>query len=705
MATMNSENDFQQMDIRKKQVAYGFFAAALLLAIIPVWMGIQYRTEYLPVCLWGGALALIALGAGITQLLLPPTDLSPADSKRLLILMVGGLSGIATVVFLGLGLTAKWWDQVTGGWETWHGKEAWHVWACLLSVVGGLAIMFVSLNLAQGDKESSSAYRRLLYGYNTVLTGCLLLLILVIANVLVYIPWGPLAFFNNTYYWSTSSIYALSSQSERILQGLDKPLKIYAIVSENDGIYYPVRALLDNCRSAQPDIQVKYLSPDLDKEEVARLGKQYKFSGERAGLLVIYGTEPKAQSRFIKRDDLISADASQMMARSSQGMFKGESALISEVNTLVEGKDKPVVYFTQGNGELDIADREIAQRPGTDTGCGIYRDKLDAGNFKVLGLQFSPVKGVKAKSPDIVVSTEVPDDAATVVIAGPTKRFEKEAVEALRRYLEPSEPGKKKGTLIVMLDPVITGENRSETTGLEELLAGYNVEVGKNRVLELRNRYSRDLDVVLAGVNPDRGLRSQNPVLDAFAGQGFLFLKSRTVQGQPASPAGRERYRSDMLLATQPGDYAIAETNMEPDPRRLLKELDNRGELAKRISPEPLSLAVAVSEVTGPPPNPMNPHAPPPTDSKPRLIVFGSSSPLRNSLSSMNYFEGFYDFFASNINWLRGRSSNIGIEAKKRDIYLVKSDTNFSRMIWLPALLMFVGVVGLGTGVWVVRRR
>ena len=693
------ENNYQQIEATKKQVAYGLFIAAAVLTVIPLWMGIKYRTDYLPVCIWGGALALIAFGAGITQLLARPTDLSPADSRRLLILMVGGLSGIATVVFLGLGLTAKWWDQVTGGWESWQGKDSWHIWACLLSVVAGLALMFISLPLAQGDKQSSSAYRRLVYSYNTILTGCLLLLILVIANVLVYVPWGPLAFFNNTYYWSTSSIYALSSQSERILQGLDKPLKIYVIVSENDPYSHPIHALMDNCRSAQPNIQVKYLSPDLDREEVRRLGQEYKFAAERAGLLLVYGVEPKTENRFIKYEDLRSVDASEMTDRGSQGFFKGESALIGEVNSLAEGKEKPVVYFTQGNGELDIADRQPTQRP-SEGGCGIFRDKLDASNLKVQGLQLSPVEGLKSKTPDLVIDTKVPDDAAVVIVAGPTKRFEKHAADALRNYMEPSDPKKKKGKLIILLDPVPGAEGKIEATGLEELLAGFNVEIGKNRVLELNNGYANP-EIILAVVNQDRMVRSQNLLVDAFAGPTGFFpmYKVRTIQAQPANP-GRDRYRTDILLVTQPQDIALTETNLLADPRKLVRELNDRHELQKRISQDPLPLAVSVSE--GSPAPPMNPHAPPPpSDDKPRMVVSGSSSGIRNALANTTAF----DFFASSVAWLRERPSTIGIEAKKRDFYVVKPETNFGRMIWLPGLLMFVGIVGLGTGVWVVRRR
>ena len=48
---------------------------------------------------------------------------------------------------------------------------------------------------------------------------------------------------------------------------------------------------------------------------------------------------------------------------------------------------------------------------------------------------------------------------------------------------------------------------------------------------------------------------------------------------------------------------------------------------------------------------------------------------------------------------------SIGIEPKKSDVFTWKETTNVSRMVWLPFFLAVFGIIGLGTGVWVVRRR
>src|SRR5262245_49400568 len=78
----------------KQQVAIGLLILAALLALIPVFMGLKYRMEYLPVCLWGGALALVVMLAGLWRLLTEPRRLTAADATRLLFLTVGGLGGL-----------------------------------------------------------------------------------------------------------------------------------------------------------------------------------------------------------------------------------------------------------------------------------------------------------------------------------------------------------------------------------------------------------------------------------------------------------------------------------------------------------------------------------------------------------------------------------------------------------------------------------
>jgi hypothetical protein len=687
----------------ERQTAISLLVLAALFSLIPILVGIKYRGDYLAVCLWGGALALVALLGSLWRFFAHPARLSPADSTRLLVLVVGGLSGLLTVAFLGLGLAIKWWSTVTGGWEAWQGKEGWHIWVILLAFVGGLALMFVSLQLARADERSNSAFRRLLYGYNAVLTGLLLLLILVVVNVLVYIPWGPFGWFNQTFNWSESSIYSLTSKSENVLDALDKPVKIYVFLTMNDEAYRPTRALMDNVRAVNKGIQVKYLNPDSDHEEIERLAKDYKVAIERKGMLVVYGRDPDIETRFIKESDLFSSEPDMMTGRTKQSFFKGESALISELNSLEQGKEKPVIYLTQGNGELDMNDSRLETR--FDHGLAKFKERLQGSNYIVKGLQFSAVD-VASKKPDLVLSKKVPSDATMVIIAGPRRRFEPFALDALREYMNPTDPKAAKGKLIVMLGVVISPEKTMLQTGLEPLLAEFDVDIKNDRLLRVPTRAPRDPELVLVEAAGDSTSGGQNSLLAAFRDVGFFLPECRPVKAKLPTGTGPQTFRVEPLLEAFPNQGLLQDSGLAADPSQLLMDLIKSDKLGDKLSQEPVPVAVTVSESPGTTPG--DPHAfmKQRQEAKPRLVVFGNGLIACNALMSENTARGvFYDLIASTIGWLREKPGSIGIEPKKSDFYVLKGDVNVGRIVWLPALLMIVTIVGLGAGVWVVRRR
>jgi hypothetical protein len=701
------ESAWEALGKLERQTAIGLLVVAAAFCLVPILVGIKYRGEYLSVCLWGGALALVALLAGLWRFFAHPSKVSAADSSRLLILFVGGISGFLTVVFLGIGLAFKWWTTVTGGWEAWQGKEGWHVWVILTAFVGGLAIMFFSLQLARADERSNATFRKLLYGYNAVLTGLLLVLILVIVNILAYIPWGPFAWLNQTFNWSESSIYSLSSKSENILDALTKPVKVYVILSQNEqALYRPTHALMDNARAINKMIQAKYLSPDSEREEIEHLAKEYKVAIERQGLLVVYGTDPNYETRFIKAADLVSSEPDMMTGRTKPTFFKGESALMNELNSLEQGKEKPVIYLTQGNGELDMADSR--EDPRTREGLAAFKNRLGENNYTVKGLQFSSVE-VPSKKPDLVVSKKVPADASLIIIAGPKTRFESFALDALKEYMNPPDPKTPKGKLIVMLGTVVSPEKTMLQTGLEPLLSEFGVEVKNDRLIRLPSGLVRDPNLVVVETNRDSTAPSQNPIVEAFKEIGFLFYKSRPVVPKPPAGPGAQQYRAETMMMARglPDQPLIQEANLTSDPMQLMLELDKRNQLGERLLQEPVPVAVTVSESS--PGAGADPHAfmnPGAGDSKPRLVVFGDGSIACNAHMSDRATGGYYyDLLASTIAWLREKPASIGIEPKKSDFYTWNPDVSIARMVLLPTILMVVVITGMGTGVWVVRRR
>jgi hypothetical protein len=692
---------FERLEAKPQQAAYGAFAAAALFGILAIVLAFQYRTTNLPVTLWAFLLGLCFLIAGVWRLFGQASRMPERDFVRMQVLILGGVIGSLTVIFLGLGLTWSWWETISGGWQVWQGKEGWRLWAMLISLVAGLAIMFMSLQFCRFDERSSAIFRRMIYAYNAVLSVWLLLLVTVLVNVLVYVPWGPLRWFNTTEYWVKSSMYGLSPRSEKILEGLNQPLKVYVLLPRRDPWYAETRVLMDNARQFTKNLLAEYLSPDVDREKITKLNDEYKF-GDRVGLLLVYGKGSPVQNHFIKYSDMV--EEPDPRNRSLGGSFKGEKAFINEVYALTEDKEKPVIYFTQGSGEPDLFD--AARSDSVDKGLGVLRQRLEAGYYKVKGIRFSSIAGMKSNNPDLVIAADVPEDATVLVVAGPKEKMLEPAPTAIRNYMNPP-PGpktRKPGKMIALLDVFAAPDKTMQQTGIEPLLAQYGVEVGNNIVLHHWQSDGRSPELITSFLNPDESVRERNPIISAFSDAHMLHFRVRTVTSQPNPQGGPSRFRQDPILVVPPDLFIWPETNITANFKALADEYMRRGELQDLISQRPLTIGMAVSETAAPTPG--NPHANMQGgDDTPRLVVVGDVGWVCNLFMSEQAGRQDYDIFNSMISWLRERPNNIGIDAKKRETYTFADNADFNRMILVPAILMIVGVIGLGAGVWVVRRR
>ena len=86
-------------------------------------------------------------------------------------------------------------------------------------------------------------------------------------------------------------------------------------------------------------------------------------------------------------------------------------------------------------------------------------------------------------------------------------------------------------------------------------------------------------------------------------------------------------------------------------------------------------------------------------------MVIGNAKFAANPLMCEDRNNPAYSLVAGILAWLRERPESIGLEPKKVENFKLKPETELNQLILAPALLMFVGIVGLGVGVWTVRRR
>ncbi len=708
----------EQIDRNRQNVSYvliGLGGALIIAAIVlAFWKGWDTASLSVGFLLFG----LTSLGCGLWfQAGLAP-GLSGKDSARLLVLILGGALGLAVTV-AAICQTKPWWEYVSGGTEVWQDRsKSWHLWLLAGLYVVGLAVMFFSFLLGRGEESDSPTLRRLLYGYNAVLTGLLLLGILAAINVLAYL------YLPQQTDWTEAGIYTLSSKSQSLLKNLKQPVTVYVLEAQRGGRFdTEMRDLMENVRSVTDKVSAEYVMRDLNRQEMARLKALYTPSDDH-GLIVVYGSGDNAPHTFIpERDVLPQAAIDPRTGRPTRGdqSFKGEDRLMSAIATLQEGK-KPVVYFTQGNGELDVFGT-VQGLPPERQGRLLADGLAQKDNYEVKGLILSDVAAPGGIDPRIVVAKSVPDDASAVIIAGPTRPFGPDTIAALQKYMREPHKDKdptdgkevtRKGKLMVLLGAVAGTDGKMTTLKLDELLREYDVDLTNDRVLQLVKDPQPERDVV---VTPRPELRGSNPLVTLFEGAPLYMNGLRVVRSSTAPPAGAgPRFQASDLLVTAPPPFGprVVTTNDMGQPGKIIAELiaNKRPELVANVRPS-VSVAVAVSDPgerdMSDPHAFMNPTSAPGT---PRVEVIGDSDFVSNDALAGRGGEDEqinaatnYALFASALAWLREKPGSMGIEPKKRDSYSIGATTNFLNMLVFPFSLMFLGITGLGLGVWVVRRR
>lgn len=702
----------------RKQTGYGLLIVAVLFALIPLWMVYHYKVagsqsqdtsvkeekkgieetkpaaekelRYVPVMLWGGFLALIFMGAGVWYLLSEETGtLNAVDATRLMVLTIGGLSGLVTVLLIGLALPYfEWWNIYMGGVESWR-KEWWRIGVTMLALFGGLALMFASLQLARTDERSSAGMRRLLYGYNAVLTGLLVLAILVALNVSTYVSqipaWG--AFFSKPGDWTASSLFTLAPASKNLIASIDQPLNVYVLLTEADPFRSEVKTLMGNCRAANSRFEWDPVSPE--SRRAAELVRKYELP-DIMGLLIVYGKEGSEQHEFIFREELGTADR----MSPNKFSFEGENALITKIRLLTEGKSRAVVYFSQGEGELGLKETNSA---APDRGLALLVERLEKANYQV--------KELRLDDPTL---DRIPEDAAIVVVARPSLALSQKALKSLDVYMNPTAKDAKKGKLVVLMDVVTNRDGSMIQTGFEPFLQQFSVKVNDDRLLIFPNNLTDFPLQNLVLANP----AGRNPLAVAFQRERFLFTDVRTLQIVPSDPNNPfNRYSADAFLVGRERITLLEKPPFHADPAKYLIDMLKgaetedklRQELQSLLTKTPPIVAAAVTEPKEPAAE-GDPHARLRTKQEPRMVVFGDASWVANKEISQ---PGNFELFVSILNWLRERPE-IGqmAEPKERKFFsLSTSPEGVTRLQWLPGFLICLAIVGLGGGIWIVRRR
>lgn len=399
---------------------------------------------------------------------------------------------------------------------------------------------------------------------------------------------------------SRSQFYALSDRTRLLLDSLAHEVEIVALFPGGHDIFGDLDPLLREYESASPRLRVRRVDPARDLEALAELARTYPLTEDQAVIVACEG-----RNRIIPASDLEDLDYSmvQFGQAPERLAFKGEQAISSAIQQVAQGRT-PVVYVLAGHGERSVESFERG------IGYAQIARTMRQDNIDVRPLALAEYKAV-------------PDDAAAVILPGPSRRIPQPELDMLAQYLERS------GRMVILLDA-------GAATGLGPMLERWGVRIGPDLVLDPSRTLGGGLVISAYG---------RHAITERIGQLASVMYRPRSVEPVSPGPESADRPRAIRLALTS--EQAWAEMNPDARPARFDADVD---------APGPVSVAVAV-ERGGAAAAAAVPI--PPT----RLVVFGDSMFIANG----GIVSGNADLFMSALNWALDRGELLAIAPKSLD--------------------------------------
>ncbi len=418
--------------------------------------------------------------------------------------------------------------------------------------------------------------------------------------------------------WDTTSggIYSLSPQTIRILEELDRPIRL--VVLDQPRAAGPVVDLFQ--RYADESGQVSWEVIDQEAEPVrARVYQATTEAGIPFGTIVV------------------EADGRQERAGGA-----GEQDLTNAIVRVLKGETRKV-YFTTGHQERSM------DEPGAG-GLSAIASRLVDSNYEIAELPLlAAVAGGEAA---------IPEDAAAVIVAGPRLDLIEAEAEALAASVR---AGGKLMLLVDPVDPPGADDDRQQLIGLAEefgVAPAGDVAIDASGVGQL---FGFGIEAPLAA---SYGF---HPITRGFETAATVFpLAQSLIEPDPEDlPEG---VRVSELVLTSDAAWG------EEDEAELASGEVNAGE-GERTGPLALAFAVTVATEPGAEPaeegvaEAVGPEGaaedgtPPPTEG--RLVVVGDTDFIGNNLALAPL--GNADLFLNMVNWLTEDEDLIAIRPRSAD--------------------------------------
>ena len=443
---------------------------------------------------------------------------------------------------------------------------------------------------------------------------------------------------------SGRTYYDLSERTLKLLEDMDRQVHITVFFQEEHQLYHDIENLLEEYQYRSRDIHVEWVDPTRDLARTENLANKYALTEAQ---VVVFDMGDR--SKVVKQSDL--ADYKTVQGRKEPVMagFKGEQAFSSAIYGLMQG-ETPTVYFLVGHGEKRVSDFD--QMAGySKIGTMVLRDNLEVKELMLSGEQ------------------KIPDDTATLVIAGPEKIMGSVEVEMIEDYLD------RGGRVLLLLDAL-------KETGLEPLLRHWGIELRNDIVVDPENTL-RGSDVHVRRYNA-------HPICMQMDSIAQFILPRSIMPMEEEANAGEDRPLVVPLCYTS--EKSWSETQVEES---TAKFDEGTGDFRGSDPNHPISLGVAVERgaVQEALDVQINPS---------KMVVFGDSDFVSNG----SMVGGNADLFMSSLNWLLDREELIAIAPKPvEEVRLSLSRRQLRKLFWINVAGMPAFAMGLGLLVWLVRRK
>ncbi len=460
--------------------------------------------------------------------------------------------------------------------------------------------------------------RKVIYGTGSVVSVLLVVGILVVAALLA--NWHQAR-------WDLTrgQTQSLSALTRNLLKQVDKPLTMEAFLPEGSGERDTVKDVLQRYAYINPKISFKFVDPEREPLKAKEAG--YRFAGN---VLLTYNGKHQMADR---------AD---------------EEAITNALRRILKtGRKK--VYCLTGHGERSLISGE--------------KDGLQVANraLENEGYEVGPL--------NLVTAPQVPQDAAVVIVASPTKPLLNNEIDALRAFLA------RGGRVLVMLEAYQDG-------GLKGFLAGYGITLDDGIILDV-NQLSQSLHVspvmpLAFQYGPTRITRDFKNVFTIYPMSRPLTL-NKEAKGVSLQP----------IVSTMVSSYEkLGKDWVKTEKAGFDPKTDKKG---------PFNLG-ALAEIKLTPAAPAKEPAPaakqPEEEKQAYLAVYGDMDFAANAY--FNLF-GNGDLFLNTVNFLAAEEQQIMVrEALKAQLLTLSSN-----QYWVLFLvsLVFGPLIMVVAGVWAYRTR